>query len=81
MILHLIDPEFVVPIRPEDLEQDADLEYEDANHDLDPNTESELNYKARIVIIATGVLGGLLIVVVAAIICKSPFILLLMYAK
>lgn len=62
-----------MPIRQEDLEHDDDLDYEDAQHDLDSNDASELNYKARIVIIATGVLGGLLIIVVAAILCEYHF--------
>lgn len=65
-----LEPEFVVDMRPEDIDHDNDIDYEDAHHDLDSNDVAELNYKARIVIIATGILGALLIIVVAAILCK-----------
>lgn len=71
-----LDPEFVVPLREENLEHDNDPEYEDAQHNLDSNDALELNYKARIVIIATGILGGLLIIVVAAILCELTLCLI-----
>lgn len=55
------------------------MEYDDIPHDLDSHDTANLNYKAKIVIIATGVLGGLLIIVVAAILCKSLPSLVLFY--
>lgn len=60
----------------EDIEHYTDLDDDDSPHDLDLNETANLNYKARIVIIATGVLGSLLIIVVAAILCRFFFVVL-----
>lgn len=65
----LSEPEFIIPIRDE-IENDMDPDYDDSNIGSDSNDSAGLNHKAKIVIIATGVLGGLLLIVVAAILCK-----------
>lgn len=46
------------------------MDYDDRNIGSDTNDSAGLNHKAKIVIIATGILGGLLLIVVAAILCK-----------
>lgn len=54
-----------------------DLDYDDSNIGSDSNDSAGLNHKAKIVIIATGVLGGLLLIVVTAILCKYFWVILI----
>lgn len=63
----LLEPEFVVEMPPEEPEPDS---YPDSKEPPQDPPNDVLNYRAKVVIIATGVLGALLIIVVAAILCN-----------
>lgn len=66
----LSEPEFVVDMLSEEIDYDEDIDNDDPQHGFDTNDTAELKYRAKVVIIATGVLGALLIIVVAAILCN-----------
>lgn len=69
-----IEPNFVVPYRPDDHSEYSDSD--DMAHVPSSSNENVAltNYHTKVVIIATGILCGVLIIVVAAILCKTFFI-------